>query len=392
MFTHHHGNPSHHTRRDFFNRSLGALAGVPIMELAFHRAAWGRALAQNTGDAKLFDISKAADGVYFALARVRALINSSAAIFVNERDVLVMDSQTAPSASAVLINQIRKEITDKPVRYVVNSHFHDDHSQGNSAFKKSGNKVDFIAHTATKELMAKEVPVRLKNTLEKSIPADLEKVNRYLEKATSAAEREYWKELLRQYAAFSAEMKHFELELPTLTFDKTHLIKDRAHELHIQFHGRAHTAGDVIVYCPQTKIIATGDLVNGSIPYMPDAFPKSWVKTLDSVNRLQYDQVLSGHGPIMHRDRVTNFRNFIEEMNGRVEEGKKAGKTLDELKQSITIASLKSLQDHNYAAYMAKIRDSVFPHWDRKFIGPKEAFQDGVNGMTSLVYKRIDMV
>ena len=245
MISHRHRHQSH-SRRDFFARSLGrSLAGVPLLELAFHRAAWNRALAQNTGADKLFDIKKAAEGVYFAQARLQTLIISSAVIFVNEKDVLVVDSQTRPSASAALINQIRKEVTPKPVRYVVNTHFHDDHTQGNSAFKRSNPKVDFIASAATAELMAKEIPVRLKETLEKSIPADIEKVNGFISKASSAAEKDFWREQLRQYAAFQAEMKNFELELPTVTFDKAHVIKDRAHDLHIQFHGRAHTAGDV---------------------------------------------------------------------------------------------------------------------------------------------------
>ena len=388
----HHAH-SHPTRRDFFGRSLGGvLTGLPVLELAFHRAAWARALAPTAPDAKLFNISKAADGVYFAEARLQTLINSSSVIFVNSRDVLVVDSQSKPSASASLINQIKKEVTTKPVRYVVNTHFHDDHTQGNSAFKSGAAKVDFIASIPCAESMAKEVPVRLKETLEVAVPAQIEKVREFLGKATSAAEKAFWKEQLRQYEAFLAEMKTFSLELPTITLAKSHVIKDRAHDLHIEFHGRAHTSGDVVVFCPQKRIVATGDMINGSLPYMPDAYPKSWVKTIDSVGRLEWDQVLSGHGPIMPRDRVTNFRNFIEELNTRVEEGKRAGRALDELKKSITIASLRSLQDNGYAKYMADIRDSLFPHWGRTFIGPKENFQDGVNGVTAYVYKYLDRV
>jgi glyoxylase-like metal-dependent hydrolase (beta-lactamase superfamily II) len=283
-------------------------------------------------------------------------------------------------------------VTPKPVRYVVNSHFHDDHCQGNSAFKHSNPKTDFIATAATAELMAKEVPVRLKATLEKTIPALVEKVQGYISNAGSAAEQDFWRDQLRQFAAFQLEMKDFELELPTITFDRAHIIKDRTHDLHVEFHGRAHTAGDVIVYCPQKRIVASGDMIHGGLPYMPDAFPKPWVKTIDSVNRLDYDQILAGHGPIMSRDRVMNYRNFIEELNGRVEQGKRAGKTLEDLQRSITVQSLKSLQDHQYARYVAEIRDNDFPHWGRKFVGPKEAFQDGVNGVTAHVFRRIDLV
>jgi glyoxylase-like metal-dependent hydrolase (beta-lactamase superfamily II) len=380
-----------HSRRDFFSRTLGrALAFVPALDLAFYRASWTRALAQTTATQKLFHIQKAAEGVYFAETRPLAMIISSAVIFVNARDVLVVDSQTTPSASAALINQIKKEVTEKPVRYVVNTHFHDDHSQGNAAFKRSYPKVDFLATKVTAELIAKEVPVRLKETIEKVIPESMEKVRGFEAKAKSAAEKEFWADQFRQYKAFAAEMKNFQPELPTITFDNMHVIRDREHELQIGFHGRAHTAGDVCVYCPQKRVLATGDMINGSLPYMPDGFPKAWVKTIDAVNQLDWNQVLSAHGPIMPRDRVVNYRNFIEEMNGRVEIGKRAGKTLEELKKSITIDSLRSLHDHDYARYVADIRDSLFPHWGRTFVNIKENFQDAVNGVTSNCYRRID--
>ena len=277
------------------------------MDLAFYRASWTRALAQNEStQQKLFHIEKAAEGVYFAQASTRALIISSAVIFVNSADVLVVDSQTCPSASAALINQIAREVTQKPVRYVVNTHFHDDHCQGNSAFKHAFPKVDFVACKATAKDMKDQVIVRLKKTLEEVIPQSIEKVQGFIAAAGAPAEKQFWTDQLHQYRAFATEMKSFELELPTITFDKVHVIRDRAHDLHIAFHGLAHTDGDVVVYCPQKRVVATGDMINGSLPYMPDAFPKAWVKTIDSVNQLGYDQALSAHGPIMPRDRVMN--------------------------------------------------------------------------------------
>lgn len=71
-----------------------------------------------------------------------------------------------------------------------------------------------------------------------------------------------------------AEMKNFTLELPTVTFPKLHVIKDKAHDLHIEFHGHAHTAGDVVVFCPQKRVAATGDMIHGMLPFIADAFPK----------------------------------------------------------------------------------------------------------------------
>jgi hypothetical protein len=136
-----HDGPS---RRDFMRVLMGgALAGASLMELAFHRAAWARAAAP-VDDGGLFDIQQATPGVYFAHAKPRAMINCNAAIFVRSKDVVVVDAHSKPSAAASVIRQIRRQVTDKPVRYVINTHFHWDHTQGDHAYQQTGSKVDFI--------------------------------------------------------------------------------------------------------------------------------------------------------------------------------------------------------------------------------------------------------
>ena len=136
--SHRHSHPS---RRDFFRTVMGsALAGASILELAQYRAAWAQAGA-SIANADLFNIEKVADDVYFARAKPTAILNCNAGIFVNSRDVLVVDAHSKPSAAASLIAQIKKEITRKPVRYLVDTHFHWDHSQGNAAYAANGAKV-----------------------------------------------------------------------------------------------------------------------------------------------------------------------------------------------------------------------------------------------------------
>ena len=380
-----------HTRRDFFSRTLGrALGSVPLMDLAFYRASWTRALAQNTAPQKVFHIQKAADGVYFAEARTQAVIISSAVIFVNARDVLVVDSQTSPSASAALIGQIKKEVTEKPVRYVVNTHFHDDHSQGNAAFKHSFPKVDFIATKVTAELIAKEVPVRLKETLEKSIPESIEKVRGLSAKAATAAEKAFWAEQLRQYKAFQAEMKNFELELPTITFEDKHVIRDRDHELQIGFHGRSHTAGDVVVF-----LSAETRPGHGRHDQRQFALHARCVSEGVGENNRLGESALMGSGPFRTRtDYVAGARRPISQLHRRDErpggEGKRAGKSLDELKKSDRRRIAPFPSRSRLRPLCGGDPDSLFPHWGRTFVNIKENFQDAVNGVTANCFRRID--
>ena len=124
----HHSPPSH--RRGFLRKTLGAYwTGAALLEQSIFRAAQARAQA-NPGLPKLFNIRKVADGVYAAIGQASALINSNAAIFEMSDGLLVVDTHSKPSAVFSLVSQIKKEVSTKPVKYIVNSHFHWDHTQG----------------------------------------------------------------------------------------------------------------------------------------------------------------------------------------------------------------------------------------------------------------------
>ena len=90
------------------------------------------------------------------------MINCNASIFVRAKYVVVVDAHSKPSVATSLIGQIKREITDKPVRYVINTHFHWDHTQGNHAHHLGDQKIDFIASAKTKQLMSDLAVARMK--------------------------------------------------------------------------------------------------------------------------------------------------------------------------------------------------------------------------------------
>ncbi len=375
------------SRRDFLRVLMGgALTGASILELAFHRAAWARA-ADSTSDAKLFDLQKAANGVYFAQALPQTVINCNAAIFVRSKDVVVVDAHSKPSAAAALIAQIRREITTKPVRYVINSHFHWDHTQGNHAYRASGEKVDFIASAATKKLMSEQAVSRMKASVD-AVPVQIEAFQGQAEKAKSAQEKEFCADQIRQLKAYQQDMKDYTLELPTITFEKSYLLQDAAFDLHLEFHGHAHTAGDVFVFCPQQRAIATGDASHGWLPFIADGYPKLWPQTIDEIAKADFKYVLGGHGPLQSDRKVMmNQRNYIEELTSRVEQAKLAGQTLAEMQKRITVASLRSLQSNGYEAFLASTSAAGHPHF-----GAIPPMQGDVNANISDIYKNLDRV
>jgi len=354
---HLHGH-AHSSRRDFFASLVhSSLAGAGILQIARCRAAWAQALS-STAAPGLFEIQKVADDVYFAFARPWALPNSNAAIFVNSSDVLVVDAHSHPAAAASLIAQIKSEITLKPVRYVVDTHFHFDHTQGNRAYLNTGGKVDIVASKVTKQLMSQLLVPRLKAALDPASPGprgaqqvahQLEDLRQRVGKSTSEAEKAQLQQRIGQLESFAAEMKDFEPALPTITFDKTYVIKEKGYDLHLEFHGLAHTAGDIVVFCPQKRLIASGDAIHPGFPTFIDSYPQPWPKTIDSIAKLPFDHMLPGHGRVQHdRKDMTGQRNYVEELTGRVIAGKKAGQSVAGLQRTITVASLKSLHAGGY--------------------------------------------
>jgi glyoxylase-like metal-dependent hydrolase (beta-lactamase superfamily II) len=371
-----------HSRREFLTRlSTDVLLGAGILRCP---AAWAQLLSPAATPGQ-FEIQKVAADVYFAMAQPWALDNSNAAIFVNSSDVLVVDAHSHPAAAAALIAQIKKEVTSKPVRWLVNTHFHWDHTQGNHAYLDTSTKVDIIASNATKQLMSQLLVPRLRAALDPTSPGPRgsQQVARQLgdlhereRKATSEVEKVPLQQRVAQLESFAAEMKDFEPSLPTVTFDKSHVIREKGYDLHLEFHGYGHTAGDVVVFCPQKRVIVTGDAYHPGFPGFIDSCPQLWPKTLDSIASLQFDQILPGHGR-MQRDRRDwiGQRNYIEELTERVLTGKKAGQSVADLQRTITTESLKSLHAEAFVP-----------------ASTLEAVERGIKNSIDNVYDRVEKV
>lgn len=390
----HHDHPQHrhshsehhsHSRRDFFARSFGGiLAGASVIEEAFLRAAWARAQSP-AASATLFDIEKVADGVFAALSKPQAMANSNAAIFVGSRDVTVVDAHSKPSAAAALIAQIKKEVTPKPVRYLVNTHFHWDHTQGDASYKAGGAKVDIIASDMTKQLMTQLQRDRLKESLD-SVPALLDGLQKRLAQAKTSAERDFCNEQIRQLKSYQEEMKSYPLELPTITFAKEYVIKDPAGDLHLEFRGRAHTAGDIVAFSPQKRAVASGDVIIGFLPNINDGYPRPWPSTISSIGQLGFDHILPGHGPVQHdRNRMSQMRAYIDDLTARVEKAKKAGTPLADLQKNITIKSLPTLMNGGYGDWVASNLSKF-----TIYLGNRTAIEDRLTGNIAAIYNNLD--
>jgi len=358
------------------------------MERAVLRAAQARAQAPTARD-DLFDITKVADGVYAAIARPAPVINCNAAIFENANDLLIVDTHSKPSAAAALVAQFRG-ITSKPVRYVVNTHFHFDHVWGSPEYRKIAPQSDLISSTVTRGLIAESAGDRFKGALE-AFRKSADDAERQAAGAKTPREREHYRRTVADTRAFLAEMQNYAFELPNVTFDRNLVIHDKAHELHLAFRGRGHTAGDIVVFCPDKKVMASGDLLHGFMPNIGDGYPREWPRTLRTLAEFPFEYVVGGHGDVQHtRERMMQEAAFIEELAEAVAQAKQQGRTIEQLQAAITPATLKSLASGGWGQYIAE--QTVQFDWDAAFSTPAEALAGGLRGSIAATFKALERV
>jgi cyclase len=335
----------------------------------------GQAAAAGPAVAKLFDLKQVAPGIFGAISKPTAMLNCNAAVIVNRDHVLVVDTHSKPSAAKALIRQIRDEITELPVRYVVDSHLHGDHAMGNEAYPAVfGANVEMIASVKTREWLEKLGVPRMQETLD-YLPKQIAEFRARLEASKDESERAALVAQIEGTEAYLREMRPARVTLPTITFDHRLVIHRGGRDVHLLFLGRAHTAGDVVAYIPSERVIATGDLMHGLLPYMGDGFPDEWPATLRALEALEFDRVIPGHGSIHEGKSVlAQFRGYIEEITEKVARGVERGKSSDELKKTITTDSLASLKANDARPRIERELTALFP----RPVRPRDMFEESI--------------
>ena len=246
-----------------------------------------------TVEAEAFTFTEVRDGVWHAVGGDGVAAGSNGAVVVNERDVLVVDSHMTPSAARALLADLAG-ITDKPVRYLVNTHFHFDHTHGNEAF---GPDVEILAHEFTRRKVAAGDSKRGRGyeTFIGSTPRNLEALKKRVDLMVGE-EREAIEQRMDSAMKLYEESEAVTPRAPTLALREAVTLYRGGREIQLLHLGRGHTAGDVVVYLPAEKALVSGDLLTAGLPYMGDSFIPEWVAALDEVAALDVEVILPGHG------------------------------------------------------------------------------------------------
>jgi cyclase len=317
---------------------LLALFGVVFLAAI---AAQSRQPAGTAHNGKAFRFNKVKDGVYHAVGTGSLAVVGNSSFIVNDNDVIVVDDHVSPAAAWVLLEEI-KEVTNKPVTTVINTHFHFDHAHGNQIFAPT---VQIIGHEFTRRmLLSNSIGMPIYQNYLTSMPGQIDALRKRVASEADAAARAQLQTQLQVAENNFASQKELVPTPPNVTLSTQMTLYRGKREIQIRFLGRGHTAGDVVVFLPNEKVVMTGDLLTSGLSNMSDSFPEDWAASLDALKKLDFDTVLPGHGDAYtDKAKIDYFQAYLRDVWSEVSRLKKQGVSAAEAAKR---ADLTKHKDH----------------------------------------------
>lgn len=248
-------------------------------------------------------VTELAPGVFFRKAQTAPTFTGCNQGWVVFKDyVLVIDANFPGQAEEVI--QTIKETTDKPIRFVFDTHYHGDHADGGVQYAKIGATV--LAHERSQPLFQ----------------------TKGLEGFTNAQKSQ----------GRAAEYGPLSYVMPSMYFSHKLIFDDGEQRVELLFLGHAHTAGDAVAYVPKHGILFTGDAcVNGAFNYMGDSNTESWIAVLAAMAELDVKQIAPGHGELAGKELLATQRRYFVELRQTIQKGIDAGRTLEQIKTDVDL-------------------------------------------------------
>ena len=296
-------------------------------------------------------------------------VNGNTTVVVGQREVLVVDTCFLPSDAAQDIAQIRRW-TDKPVAFVVNTHFHNDHNFGNRLYMDAFPNLTVIAHEETKRQMDLFGPgTEQRFETETASYGQMLKAGKSPDgQELSASDVAELKSVVANRDKAIVELKKVKFQSATLSFDHSLTIDLGGRSVEVMFLGRGNTAGDAAIYLPKENILITGDLVVYPIPYTQDGYPSEWAATLDRLVAFHATTIVPGHGPILHDNSYLllmrdMMNNAVGQLNAKLVQINEPalGLTFDQVKSGINLEPFRKRFVGNDSSLNAKF-DSMAQH------------------------------
>jgi glyoxylase-like metal-dependent hydrolase (beta-lactamase superfamily II) len=310
----------------------------------------------------VFTVSQVRPGVYFATGRQGQLVGANSAFIVTDRDVILVDDHITPRAARALVGEIRK-ITDKPIRYVVNTHFHYDHTSGNSVF---GPEVEILSHPKTRERLVASGQETIRQQLA-NLPGQIATLRARRDTTHGDSLRAALRAQIAGLEGMLEDYQNLIVTLPSATVDSSLVLyRGGGQEIRVFYMGRGHTNGDVVVQLPKEGLLLSGDLMTNTAgpPNMIDGYAGEWGATLRRLAQLDFSTTLPGHGAVFDgKQRYTMVADFMDDFWRQVVAAKDHGATREtvagQVDASRYLQSFPGLRNGFNAAWVQRAFDQA---------------------------------
>jgi cyclase len=298
------------------------------------------------------DVQKVAEGVYVAVRREPPglMFNSNTVFIINEEDVVVVDTNISPASAREVIAALRR-LTTKPVRYVVNTHWHDDHIAGNEVYREAFPGVEFVGHASTLEDLPTVGASNRKGSLTGG-PGFVKQIRELMSQnksltggALTAEERTSYESDIRMAERYFAEAPDFRIILPTLTVEKRLTLHRGARVIDIRHFGRGHSGADLVVHLPKENVVISGDLVVWPVPLVGStSFPSEYRASLEQMLALRPAVIVPGHGRVLQEDSYPRLLvRLLASLSEQTAAAVARGETLEQARKSVNLEEFRKL-------------------------------------------------
>ena len=322
-------------------------------------------------------MEKLGDGVYAILhdhatldwpSETMQWPHSNVGVIVGDDGVLVVDSDYLPSRARADIALIRT-VTDKPVKYLVNTHWHGDHTHGNGVYRAKFPNLTIVGARANRVFIAvnqARYPKQLARptsaqhktlaVLEPILASGRDTSGRML----TAGERKRLGAIVDQLHNEIVEIAKVEVAPPTVLFDGD--LELYLGKRHIVLHdwGRGNSPADVTAYVPDAEVLFTGDIMVYPVPFTGASYPTLWIDVLKRIEQIPVRSIVPGHGAVQHDHAYTRqLRTLMETATSRMDSMFQSGIPRDSAQKILNLEDLRESFVHGSDAEAAALWEDM---------------------------------
>jgi cyclase len=326
------------------------VGGVFLMLLASAFVLIIPSFAQNKPTTPDFEVQKIARGVYAVIRKEPPSLwfNPNTVFIIGKKDVTVVDSNISSEYTREVLAALKK-ITGKPVRRVVNTHWHEDHIIGNRVWREAFPGVRFIGHKSTLTDLPTIGAANRKGSIENGgnfvglLKKQIAEGENLAGQKLTDEEKSGYRSDIKLIESYLAEAPDFQIILPDITVEDRLEINDGKRKIEILYLGKAHTGADLVVHLPKEKIVACGDLIVAPVPLVGStSYPLEYGATLENLLRLNARIIIPGHGAVERDDRFARLMiRLLNSIKQQTESSFQRGETLEQMRKTVDLEEFR---------------------------------------------------